>query len=586
MTATPQGVMEPNVFWLLITSSSIPTDPSGRSTNEEELYQSGLVAHKYTSLSSQRPRDSIESISNWRARFPQLFRLYTTSSLSCDIIYMDVALSLMTSHPPEGAELVSRTEISIPNSGHDQETNIYLNNSTWRIATTLSKPAELCRDPAVDPAIENQTSIIPVLSMNAQETRIKVPFPAMAWAHAFTSLTDLSQRPPSLSGLNASSLLDEISMFQEVQCSPGPGRPFQRRAIILWTFRKSRDGESSCTTWRYLDPGSPSRHDCMSPDPGHSERINADMSENFNSSFMAETLENTVMDPFIQSHSHQQHTGLSTPPATAGLLSPFGAHQQSVYAMSGLGIEPQFNIPGDSLSFESAATVDSESTLVESDVVGNLENFIVNSNVGIELAGFDSGHQSWDLDGASDNNAVQSFESSNPNWAYSALHNPSNSVTPHLGGWEDIGTGSSKGDEWIVEEVSKGQEWTESGVEQRVKELEWVVELPAQDDEERVWEVTECEVDIVKPTSTRNEANAAELDEEDYEAVGNWVEERHDHHESVDELSNLNDLRPSEQGAYSPSPHKTPGTKEGVWEGLNVTDGDGFDYTQLTERLK
>ncbi|EHK96193.1 hypothetical protein M7I_8101 [Glarea lozoyensis 74030] len=140
------------------------------------------------------------------------------------------------------------------------------------------------------------------------------------------------------------------------------------------------------------------------------------------------------------------------------------------------------------------------------------------------------------------------------------------------------------GDVWIAEEVSKRQEWTESGVEQRVKELEWVVELPAQDDEDRVWEVTECEDDIAKPTSTKVEANAAELDEEGYETVSNWVEERHDHHESVDELSNLNDLRPTEHGTYSPSP--PPGTKEGEWEALDVTDGDGFDYTQLTERLK
>jgi hypothetical protein len=32
---------------------------------------------------------------------------------------MDVALCLMVSHPPEGAELVSRTEISLPNEGYD-----------------------------------------------------------------------------------------------------------------------------------------------------------------------------------------------------------------------------------------------------------------------------------------------------------------------------------------------------------------------------------------------------------------------------------------------------------------------------------
>jgi transcriptional enhancer factor len=572
---------EPNVFWLLITSSSIPTDANGRNTNEEDLYHSGLVAHKYTSLSTQRPSDSIESIFNWRHRFPQLYHHHSTSSFSCEVIHMDVALCLMVSHPPEGAELVSRTEISLPNAGYDHESGMYLEDSTWRIATTLSKPAELCHNPAVDPPILNQMSIIPILSMNVQEARIKVPFPAMAWAHAFTSLTDLSQKPLTLNTVNTSHLLDEISMYQEVQWSPGPGVPFQRRAMILWTFRQSKDGEESCTTWRYLEMGNRGRHECMSPDLDHNQRLNASMHETFNTSFIGDTLETTAMDPFIQSHSLVNQTGLATPPATAGLQSPFGEHQQPVYALSGLGITNHFNIGGNSLSFESVTSVDNEATLVESNVAGNLDSFIGNNNA--SLASFDGGNQEWVLDGRGSSNAVDSFVSGNTNWTYSELQSASNSVTLHLGGWEDVATINTKGNNnWVLEEGLKGHEWTGRGMEERVKELEWVVELPAQANEDNEWESTRSQIDTVE--SVGQGANQEGLDEDGYEVVGNWIEERHDRHEDIDALSGLKD---EEHAAYTFSSKKDEIKKE-LWEGIGEAgdEADPCEYLQLGDRSK
>ncbi|KAG9229367.1 hypothetical protein BJ875DRAFT_475021 [Amylocarpus encephaloides] len=520
----------PTLFWLLITSTSIPTDNSAHSTSEEDLYHSGLVAHKYTSLSTQQPRESIEYISNWRHRFPQLLQLYTKScSTNCDIIHMDVALSLMSSHPPEGAELVSRTELSIPNNSHGLDRDyrdFNLNNTTWQIITTLHKPPELCRDSNVDPPVERQTSIIPVLSMSARETRIKVPFPANAWAHAFTSLTDMTQKSGFNSSL-AAQALSEITMFQEVKSCPSPGRPFTRRAIILWTFHKSRVGEPSCANWRYLEGGSPSQRECMSPDPGVVERAIAGMNENFGSGFLGEsTQQGSIADPFVQQHRQHHHTGLATPPASAGLHSLFESHSQPVYGF-GVSHHGHFSMPVGNLSFSSTTTVDSESTLVESEAT-NIETFLANNAVGVGLGTFDDQHHSWGLEGHA--NTTESFDGLN-SWSYSYLPN---SATPQLGGWEDLGADAKAHSQIWMEPNLKHtieHEWTQS-VEEKAKESQWVVELPAQQTEEGSQWGRESQEEIQR---TSDEDGTTE----GYELVESWVEKRHDSHEDITQLQDF-----------------------------------------------
>lgn len=235
---------KPVVFWLLITV-------------DETVY------HQYTMLSSPRCQESLESISVWRQKFPYLEQLDSIGDINCDIIHMEVSLDLMRSHAPEKAQLRTRLELSVPSRE--------LEDCQWQTVTSLIKPDELYRDPREDPPLEAKAYIADVLSVNDDEIRIKIPFPAISWAHAFTSLTDLQlkyedsqRRSLGEHGADghtgpARELTKHISMYQEVQSCAGPDSPFNRRAIILWTFRKVRDGEAGSTTWRYVDASPPTK---------------------------------------------------------------------------------------------------------------------------------------------------------------------------------------------------------------------------------------------------------------------------------------------------------------------------------------
>jgi transcriptional enhancer factor len=379
--------MKPVIFWLLITSSTLPDNINGRCDHEEDLYNAGIVLHKFTGLSGQRSRACVDTIPNWRHKFPRLEQLQLTGDLNCDAIHMEVSLNLMSAHPPEGAELYTRTELSIPGRKSDDR------KLQWRIATSLTKPPELCRDSSLDPPLDGEELIVDVLSSNEAETRIKLPFPAMAWAHAFTCLVNIQsrceeRRKAAQYGLDSSEALksgrecvDQLSMYQEVRSSPNPKGPFTRRAAILWTFRKAREGEASGTNWRYID-ALPPRRTVMSQSPHASHRVSAAMNENFNS----------WVDPSMQlQHPNMLNSfvqGLATPPHTTGLNSPYATQG---FAYSGL----PFDLAGEELSFVSSNTVDSESTFVDGDsTASGLDNFL-NGNHGLQLGEFEQQSNGW-----------------------------------------------------------------------------------------------------------------------------------------------------------------------------------------------
>jgi transcriptional enhancer factor len=76
--------MKPILFWLLITSTSVPDEVNGKDVHEEDLLNEGMVAHRFTGLSTQRQRDSLETISNWG----NVFRIFNSLSLQviCSVI--------------------------------------------------------------------------------------------------------------------------------------------------------------------------------------------------------------------------------------------------------------------------------------------------------------------------------------------------------------------------------------------------------------------------------------------------------------------------------------------------------------------
>jgi transcriptional enhancer factor len=445
MIMANQNPMRPVIFWLLITSSEVGGDAHGGYTGEHDLYRDGVVAHRYTGLTSQRRRESLETISNWRLRYPYLEQLQANGDLNCEIIHMGVFLNLMNDHAREGSELVTRTELIIPCREGDQ------GHWHWQTVTSVTKPTELYRDTITDPPLEAKTFLVEVLSASDTEIRIKLPFPATTWAHAFTCLTDLQMKYEEnrnvgsfLEDLNGSArsardYVEQISMYQEIQSSSGPHTPFVRRAIILWTFQKARSGEEGDTSWQYLDP-SPPRRTCMSPSPNPSHHMCATISENFNSWADPLHLQHpNMLDPFVQ--------GLATPPNTSGLQSPFIT---SGYPY----LNQQFDIHSKNLSFASSATMDSESTLVGDDVHANIDSFLSNANV--NLSDYDHNSQAWQLP------HIENFDS-DPAWANYTVP----SSTTHIE-WDSDAKNhpwpegpDSKGTPWIEENATK-HEWAES----------------------------------------------------------------------------------------------------------------------------
>ncbi|KAK2625696.1 hypothetical protein QTJ16_005008 [Diplocarpon rosae] len=436
--------MRPVLFWLLMTSSSSSVDDRNRDVHEEDLYMNGLVAHRFTGLQMQRSRASLEAISDWRQRFPFLHQLYTSGELDCEIIHMEASLNLLTAQPPEGSDLCSRTVLSMPGRQIDTD---------WRIVTTLSKPPELYRDPVSDPPLEAQVFLVEVTCLSDGETHIKIPFPASSWAQTFSCLQNIQSKYEGKlqhsfnNGMGrtrpASDYVDQISMYQEVQSSAGPGHPFVRRAIMLWTFRQAPNNErGNSTNWRYLDANTPPRRMCMSPSPHPHHHIQASMNENFNtwSEAPVQLQQSSMIDPFPQ--------GLVTPPHTAGLQSPFSGPNYT-YA-------PPFDLPGENLSFISNTdTIDSETTLVDNDVAANIDSFLANSHV--NLHDFEPASQSWQQP------ATDSFE--DPTWASYAVPSStpapgwdSNEVKQHA--WPDLPVDMKS---WQIETENGEKSWVEHG---------------------------------------------------------------------------------------------------------------------------
>ncbi|CZT47060.1 uncharacterized protein RSE6_07585 [Rhynchosporium secalis] len=442
---TPTSPMRPVLFWLLMTSSSISFDDCRRDVHEEDLNNEGLVAHKFSRLSMQRQRDSLESIPSWRQRFPLLQQLSISDELDCEIVHMEASLNLLTNQPPEGSELCSRMVLAMPGRQHDTE---------WRIVTTLSKPPELYRDQISDPPLQAQAFAVDVKLTDNGETRIKVPFPASPWAQAFSCLQSIQskfeekQENSFNTGMGstrpAREYVESISMYQEVQSAPGPDSPFVRRSIILWTFRQASSSERNGTTWRYLDSAPLPRRMCMSPSPHSSHQLHTSMNENFNSwsNTPLQLQHSSMHEPFVQ--------GLATPPHTAGPQSPLFPPSY--------GYSQSYDMPSENLSFISNTnTIDSDSTLVDNDVAANIDNFLTNSHH--HLNSFEqASSQGWQLPNA------ENFDV-DPSWTNYTVP----TTTPALGwdsaeakthAWPDLPLDGKSWDHHIIEGTGD-KEWTE-----------------------------------------------------------------------------------------------------------------------------
>lgn len=455
--------MKPAAFWLLMTPFAVPNERNGVMKTEQDLRRDGLVLHRYSGLSTPKPRANLESILHWRQKFPHLAQLQANNDLNCDIIHMDVSLDLMKTHAPDNSELLTRLEMSIP-SREFSVGNRDFPGFAWQSVTSLIKPAELYGDPSRDPVLECTVLPMTVLGRTDSEIRIKVPIPAETWAYTFTQLMnihfELEKKRLSQSygedglGRPLNSIrecVDQVSMYQEIQSSAGDRLPFIRRAILIWTFHKARSGEGNDTTWRYVDPAPP-RHMCMSPPPHPNNNLpNLEQYNSWSESSLHMQQPN-ILDSFVQ--------GLATPPHTASLQSPFDTVGYTYPAQ-------HFEMSNENMSFVSHVTVDSESTLVnETDPTNHIDSFLGNP-AGVNIGGYgDAGDHYYGHLPANPVNANESFDT-DPAWA--------NYSVPTSTPWEH--GGESKALAWpdttMQIEPANKHSWTDDPHEQNETQATW-----------------------------------------------------------------------------------------------------------------
>lgn len=345
----------------------------------------GVYTHRVHTYSQDPfrnlPRGNLESLPNWRTRFPVLAQAHLLGEAKCDIIHVEASLNLRNGKSPDKAELWGRFEVVLPGSDDP--------NTIWRCTQSLYKPAKLYGEAERDPAFENMSVM---LGTGRHEPDVgavmRVTFPATPWAFALGRLCDLQadfekavqDGAPYPNTLSARQYIDQISMYQEIFSSAGEGHPWKKKLIVAWTFTKAKPGENGEVSWRYLD-ASPPRQACFSPHLGPRNAITTTITENFNA--WADPPQLQLQPPPFEQLMH----GLATPPLTGSLQSQFptfgygGAHQQ------------HHDLSNENLSFMSHDTQDSEGTLVDSQSHNHMSNFLNSSNV--NLNDFDHANGLW-----------------------------------------------------------------------------------------------------------------------------------------------------------------------------------------------
>lgn len=481
----------PATFWLLVASND-PHATRGHSPSEGDLYKRKVVAHRYTSLEAQRRQENLESLPNWWRKFPTLARLRDAGELNCNIVHMDVSLGLIYGPAISNTELVTKFEMTLP--GREME------HGQWRTIISLSKPSSL-HVPESDPLLEAEIFPASVLFSNDFETRVKVAFPIQSWMYTFCRLAKIQKDSQNLRdeittlgshcagpSLSTADLIDQISMYQEVQCSPGLGLPFCRRAIILWTFREEKLGDEGFTTWKLLDTApNPQRGISASPHTGHTlvpgmhksfhawDDSHGGIHAGVNPPSMHSQESMGMLSPYMTSSTHSM---ISSPQPefqshTESLIhSPFVPHDFNSFPGPYFDLPPHEPTPG--MSFASTSQSLSHTPLNTHDTTLHLDEQYLTSNIiGINLGAYSNAaeilSQGWHT------SQPGSFVT-NPAWQDFALHDSAWDVSAEdfdglghgnvdlAGGWASAA--AYEGGSWLL---GKGLQGTESGMR-----MDWV----------------------------------------------------------------------------------------------------------------
>ncbi|SZF01070.1 unnamed protein product [Blumeria hordei] len=226
----------PRVLW-----GEIQTN--GDNHSEQIKGHATLVQFK-SALSVQSKDDTLESIPRWREKFPRLLLLPVPDKIDYAIIHIHVSLDLSPKIGQNEIEFSNQIILSIPNSQPD--------NCECRVLTTLTQSFEIPDDPRVDGSVEVGVLQGKFYARTPTDSQIMIPFPTHEWAKMYSWLYNFKARSTerTSNSFPQSINVEHLSMYQEVYCNSGPSTPFQKQAILLWTFQHVNQNNGSCTSWR------------------------------------------------------------------------------------------------------------------------------------------------------------------------------------------------------------------------------------------------------------------------------------------------------------------------------------------------
>lgn len=236
----------------ILPSSVISQGYSVRRANFEMyiLDQDLERLHVYSSLQSEigsAPRE-LESILNWQSIYPPLAMYHDQGQLDGEIILFETNFNLMDRHPPP------KSNLSI--------------DFTIDIARGIELMKWECHSKFYERGVLQKSLSTPMDSeylASTSDARIVVLLHSRWWVDQFTDMTKQKQEieegdfdAVEQGEERIRCQIRDISVVQEIWATHQAGGSSQRIAILIWSFRQTRNHEVATTTWRKLIP--PSRN--------------------------------------------------------------------------------------------------------------------------------------------------------------------------------------------------------------------------------------------------------------------------------------------------------------------------------------
>ncbi len=235
--------------------------------------------HVYTETSHRNrySQATLDSVGDWRSKYPTLAALEHRRDLDCEIILLETSLDFVSDYPPQNSTLGVQFQLDLSNrymfNDWACDTNIYTGGGQHCAVSHSSPVRQLTKQNHISPEGESPHE--------DDSITIAPPFHSAFWSELFTDLMhkrachDQNGDSDGLKRQAAATrkCIKGISAMQELYVVPpnGSSTP-QRVAIFLWKFRLADPAEPGITTWRNLIPP-PSQiltNSSLGPEPHHS----------------------------------------------------------------------------------------------------------------------------------------------------------------------------------------------------------------------------------------------------------------------------------------------------------------------------